>query len=148
MLTVRHFRIRRRHMWERGLSILLLCLTVAVTPGLAQDVQNPDIGNDSKDQTPKTENPPEPEAHGSGMQWKDLPGNLWHDQKGIVSSPLHINKDNAKLWAVFGLGAAALFATDKSVSKRLPNEGSAKSTSKWASRIGANYSIYPLTTIF
>ncbi len=134
-------------MSERVSGILLSCLLFAALPCLAQDVQNPDTG-DSKVQTAKTENPPEPEAHGSRMEWRDLPRNLWHDQKGIVSGPLHINKDNAKLWALFGVGTAALLATDKSVSTRLPNEGSAKNASKWASRIGANFSIYPLTTIF
>ena len=132
-------------MLQRGLGILLLSLTVAITPGLAQDVQNPDT-DDSK--APKTENPPEPEAHGSRMKWKDLPGNLWHDQKAFVSSPLRINGGNAKLWALFGVGTAALLATDKSVQTRLPNQGAAKSASKWASRLGADYSIYPLTTIF
>lgn len=146
MADVETISLRRHNMLQRGLGILVLVLTVATTPGLAQDVQNPDTGDDS--QAPKTENPPEPESHGSRMRWKDLPRNLWHDQKGIVSSPLHINRDNAKLWALFGLGTAALLATDKSVSTRLPNEGAAKSASKWASRVGANYAIYPLTTIF
>src|SRR6185503_17285036 len=141
-------RFRRHLMLQRGLGIFLLCLSVSIAPALAQDVQIPDTGDDSKPQTPKTENPPEAESHGSRMRWKDLPHNLWHDQKGIVSSPLHINKGNAKLWAIFGVGAAALFATDKSVSTRLPNEGRAKTASKWTSRFGANYSIYPLTTIF
>jgi len=132
-------------MLQRGLGTLLLSFMVAVTPGLAQSVQNPDTADD---QAPKTENPPEPESHGSRMRWKDLPRNLWHDQKGIVSSPLRMNSGNAKIWALFGLGTAALFATDKSVSTRLPNDGAAKTASKWTSRLGANYSIYPLTTLF
>jgi len=135
-------------MLQRGLGILLLCLSVAVTPSLAQDVQNQDTGDDSKAQTPKTENPPEPESHGSRMRWKDLPRNLWHDEKAIVSSPVHINRDNAKLWVLFGVGTAALLATDKSVSTRLPNSGTAQRASKWTSRLGADYSIYPLTAAF
>ncbi len=127
---------------------LLLCLTVTAMPGLAQGVQNQDAGDDSKSEAPKTENPSEPEAHGTRMQWKDLPRNLWHDQKAFVSAPLHINRDNAKLWVLFGVGTAGLLATDKSVQKRLPDSPTQQRISRWASRAAADYSIYPLTAMF
>src|SRR6185369_14605740 len=93
--------LRRHRMLQRGFSTVLLCLTIALTPVFAQGVQNQDTADDSKPQATKTENPPEPEAHGSRMQWKDLPGNLWHDQKAFVSSPFHINSGDAKLWVLF-----------------------------------------------
>jgi hypothetical protein len=95
-----------------------------------------------------TENPAEPEAHGTRLQWKDLPKNLWRDQKAIVGSPLHINRDNVKWWILFGAGAVALVATDKKFSKNLPESNTQLRISKWASRAGADYAIYPLTAAF
>jgi membrane-associated phospholipid phosphatase len=94
------------------------------------------------------ENPPEPESHGSRLQWKDLPKSLWSDQKAIWSSPFHINRNNAKWWILFGGGTAALIATDKKFNQHLPNSNTQLSVSKWASRLGADYSIYPLTALF
>jgi len=95
-----------------------------------------------------SENPPEPEAHGARLQWKDLPRSIWSDQKAIWSSPFHINRDNAKWWVLFAGGTAALIATDKKVNQHLPNSDTQLSVSKWASRLGADYSIYPLTALF
>jgi len=135
-------------MLQRGFRILLLSITVAASPGLAQDVQNQDTGDDSKVQAPKTENPAEPEAHGSRMKWGDLPRNAWHDEKHFAASPFHISGGDAKLWALFGVGTAALVATDKSFEARLPDTARQRSVGKWASRAGADYSIYPLTALF
>ena len=137
---------------------LFLLLGVSV-PAIAQDTQDSppisDVGPITQDtqttqpaqsvQGDKPENPAEPEAHGTRLRWKDLPKNLWKDQKAIASSPLHINRDNAKWWILFGAGTAALLATDRTVSDHLPQSNTQLRVSKWASRAGADYTIYPLT---
>jgi len=99
-------------------------------------------------QSKPQENPPEPEAHGTRLRWQDLPKNILHDQKAMWTSPLHINRENAKWWILFGTGTAALLATDRRVSDALPESGTMLNASKWASRLGADYSIYPLTATF
>jgi membrane-associated phospholipid phosphatase len=96
----------------------------------------------------KQENPPEPEAHGTRLRWKDIPRNVWNDEKAIASSILHINRQNAKWWVLFGAGTAAFLATDRKVANDLPNSNSQLRISRWASRAGADYSIYPLTALF
>ena len=118
----------------------------ASVPAIAEDVQGVLPGKNI--QGTKPENPSEPEAHGTRLQWKDLPKNLWKDQKAIVSSPLHINRGNAKWWILFGAGTAALLATDRRVSDHLPESNTQLNISRWASRAGADYTIYPLTALF
>src|SRR5215510_14547297 len=95
----------------RSFSILLVILTLAASvmdqdPADRQETQDENVqtrqnssgsqATTTATQGEKTENPVEPEAHGTRLQWKDLPKNLWKDQKAIVNSPLHINRDNAK----------------------------------------------------
>jgi membrane-associated phospholipid phosphatase len=122
----------------RGLAVFIVTMTIAV-PAMAQDpVQEP----------PKQENPPEPESHGTRLRWQDIPGNVLHDQKAIFTSPLHINRDNAKWWILFGAGTAALIATDQKVSDNLPQDNTQLKISRWASRLGADYTIYPLWATF
>jgi membrane-associated phospholipid phosphatase len=70
--------------------------------------------------------------------------NFWHDQKGIWTSPAHINRDNAKWWGLFGVGTAALIATDRDTSNRLPNTLTQISFSKRISQIGADYTTLPI----
>jgi len=128
----------------RYVLCVMLWLAIAVS-GMSQDTQPPQ--NTGASSSGKQENPPEPEAHGSRLQWKDLPKNLWKDQKATISSPLHI-RQNAKLWILFGAGTAALIATDRTFSDHLPNSNSQVKISRWASRAGADYTIYPLTAAF
>lgn len=120
-------------MKSRHFTILILIAAIT-TPAFAQDKP--------------AENPAEPEAHGTRLQWKDLPKNLWRDQKAIISSPLHINRDNAKWWILFGAGTAAFLATDRKVSDHLPSSNTQLKVSRWASRAGADYTIYPMMTAF
>ena len=106
---------------------------------------------DTQVQTPETkptENPAEPEAHGTRVHWQDLPRNILLDQKAILTSPLHINRVNRKWWLLFGGTAAALIAADRKISGGLPHTGAQISMSRWTSRFGADYSIYPLTASF
>src|SRR6266705_3882372 len=138
----------------RSVGVLLLIVTIAA-PAIGQDAadkqEKPDAQNTSDSQAAqgaKTENRAEPEAHGSRLQWKDLPKNIWKDQKAIVSSPLHINRGNAKWWLLFGAGTAALLATDRKFSDKLPESNTQLKISRWASRAGADYTLYPLTALF
>src|SRR5262245_21936096 len=87
----------------------------------------------------KTENPAEPEAHGTRLHWPDIPRNVLHDEKAIFMSPLRINRENAKWWALFGGGTAALIAVDQKISNNLPQTTALTTPSRWASRIGADY---------
>src|SRR5262249_18753865 len=102
------------------------------------DVQSP----------PSVEKPTEPGAHGTRLHWQDLPLNIARDEKAIWTSPLHINRSNAKWWLLFGGSAAALIATDRKISEDLPNTHAQVQVSKWTSRLGSDYSIYPLTAAF
>jgi membrane-associated phospholipid phosphatase len=111
----------------------------------AQDTQPATI---QSAQTKKVENPAEPESHGTRLHWKDVPRNVLHDQKAIFTSPLHINRENAKWWILFGGATAALIANDQRISDTLPQKTSLTKPSTWASRIGADYSIYPLWGTF
>ena len=90
----------------------------------------------------------EPESHGSRLRWQDIPKNVLHDQIAIFTSPLHINRGNAKWWIAFGGGTAALIATDQAVSNSLPQETRLTKSSQWASRLGSSYFLYPAWATF
>jgi membrane-associated phospholipid phosphatase len=112
---------------------------------VAQDSQSANI---QSAQTQKTENPAEPESHGTRLRWQDIPRNVLHDEKAIFTSPFHINRENAKWWILFGGATAALIANDQRISDRLPQTTPLTKPSTWASRIGADYSICPLWATF
>jgi len=114
--------------------------------GAAGDTQaNPDTQPAA---TQKTENPAEPEGHGTRLHWQDIPRNVLHDQKAIFTSPFHINRENAKWWILFGGATATLIANDQRISDTLPQKTFLSKPSTWASRVGADYSIYPLWATF
>jgi membrane-associated phospholipid phosphatase len=70
--------------------------------------------------------------------------NFAHDQKGIWTSPFHIDRENAKWWALFGGGTAALIAADRQLSDALPDSPNRVKFSKNVSQIGANYITLPV----
>src|SRR5262245_5473213 len=47
--------------------------------------------------------------------------NFLSDQKAMWTSPLHINRDNAKWWALFGGSTIAFLPVDQRLSNSLPN---------------------------
>src|SRR5262249_22217967 len=144
--------------------LLLFAVMSTTTPAMAQEQQTPreqqvreDTGAAEGTQvtpdtqpaaTQKTENPAEPESHGTRLHWQDIPRHVLHDQKAIFTSPFHINRENAKWWILFGGATAALIANDQTISDTLPQKTSLTKPSTWASRIGADYSIYPLWATF
>ena len=94
------------------------------------------------------EKPAEPEAHGTRLQWRDIPKNLWQDEKAIFTSPLHINRENARWWMLFGGATAALIASDQKITDNLEQKTAFTGPSRWTSRLGASYSLYPLWSTF
>jgi PAP2 superfamily len=70
--------------------------------------------------------------------------NFAHDQKGIWTSPFNIDRQDAKWWAFFGGGTAALIAADENLSNRLPESPNRVKFSKKVSNIGAAYTTLPV----
>ena len=112
---------------------------------VAQDTQSQNV---TPAQPIHKENPPEPESHGTRLHWEDIPKNVLHDEKAIFTSPFHINRENAKYWAILGGATAVLIGFDQKISNTLPQRTFLTTPSTWASRIGADYSIYPLWGMF
>ena len=77
-----------------------------------------------------------------------MPKYVLHDQQAIWTSPFHTSRGNAKWWAIFGVSTAALIATDQWSVQVLPNSSSQLSVSKWGSRIGAAYTLIPVSAAF
>src|SRR5205085_12439404 len=88
------------------------------------------------------------DASGYLHPFRRMPRYILHDQKEIWTSPFHTAKKDAKFWAVFGVAAAALIATDRWSVKQLPNSSSQVSVSRWGSRFGAAYTLIPISAAF
>src|SRR6185295_3466629 len=73
--------------------------------------------------------------------------NFWSDQKAMWTSPLHMTRQDAKWWVVFGGGATALIATDRRTSKALPNTVRQVAFSRDVSQIGAVYTTLPVAGV-
>jgi membrane-associated phospholipid phosphatase len=77
-----------------------------------------------------------------------MPRYVWEDQKAIWTSPFHTSKANAKWWAAFGTVTLAAIATDKWTVKQLPNTSDQVSVATTTSRLGAAYSLIPISAGF
>jgi membrane-associated phospholipid phosphatase len=104
--------------------------TLTVEPG-SPTIKDKDIANDRK-LTP----------------WKRLPRYIFQDQKAIWTSPFHTSKADAKWWVIFGGTTAVLLATDRWTSKQLPNTSDQVAVATWTSRLGAAYSLLPISGAF
>jgi membrane-associated phospholipid phosphatase len=80
--------------------------------------------------------------------WMRLPRYIVQDQKAIWTSPFHTSKANAKWWAIFGGTTVVLIATDKWTAKQLPNTNDQLAVANWTSRVGAAYSLLPISGAF
>jgi hypothetical protein len=128
------------------ISVVVAVLVATSIPARAQN-----CGPEQTAQQPSVqsnENLPEPEAHGTRLRWRDIPKNVLHDEKAIFMSPLHINRENARWWIVLGGVTAALIASDQKINDTLPQTTALTSPSRWTSRLGAAYSLYPLWSTF
>jgi membrane-associated phospholipid phosphatase len=114
-------------------------------PKPAADQAAPDPGGSVQPAASAAQNG---EEHGARLHWRQLPKNILLDQKTIWTSPLHIQKKDAKWWLIFGGATAALIATDANTSKQLPNSSEQVSVSIWTSRFGAEYTLIPLAATF
>jgi membrane-associated phospholipid phosphatase len=134
-------------------TFLISVSAMAQVPQPASDteqaVPNTDASQGSGDsQAGKTENPPEPEAHGTRLRWQDIPRNVLHDQRAIFTSPFHINRENARWWALFGGGTIALITMDQRISDKAPQKTFLTRPSHWASKLGADYFLFPAWASF
>ncbi|MBZ5583302.1 MAG: phosphatase PAP2 family protein [Acidobacteriia bacterium] len=77
-----------------------------------------------------------------------MPRYVLHDQKQIWTSPFHTSKADAKWWAVFGAGTAALIATDKWTQKHAPNNSTLVNLGTNGSYLGAAYTLIPISAGF
>jgi membrane-associated phospholipid phosphatase len=80
--------------------------------------------------------------------FRRMPQYIWKDQKAIWASPFHTTRADAKWWGIFGAATVALIATDKWTERRLPNTMNQVRVSTATSRLGAVYSIIPLSAGF
>ena len=74
-----------------------------------------------------------------------LAKNIVLDQKRLWSSPFRMTRQNAKWWLLFGGVTGALIATDRRGSRQLPNTGDQLAFSRGVSRVGAIYTLVPIT---
>ncbi len=79
----------------------------------------------------------------SGGFVKKFATNVLLDQKAIWTSPLHINRQNAKWWILAGVSTAGLIAADHRISQALPFSGTSVNAGTDLSRIGQWYSVFP-----
>ena len=117
----------------------------AVAQGIQGSLQEPQA--DQRTEPKRAENEPEPESHGTRLRWQDIPKNVLHDEIAIFTSPLHV-RDNAKWWLILGGSTAALVATDQKFSNNLPQQSGLTTPSKWASRLGSDYFLFPAWATF
>lgn len=74
--------------------------------------------------------------------------NIILDQKEIWTSPLRINRHNAKWWVLFGASTAALIATDRRTIGTFENSRGQVAWGNRLSRVGASYTLIPLVAGF
>src|SRR6266851_4558451 len=77
-----------------------------------------------------------------------LPRYIYNDQKHIWTSPFHTSKKDAKYWAIFGTATFALIAADKHIMNELPRSRDTLAAGTWGSRIGAAYTLLPVSAGF
>jgi membrane-associated phospholipid phosphatase len=110
----------------------------------------------AQDQTAITVQPAAPAIQNKDL-WDDsgivhpfrrMPRYIWHDQKAIWTSPFHTAKRDIKWWLIFGGATAALIASDRWTTHHLPNSPDQITAGTWGSRIGAAYTLIPLSAGF
>ncbi|HEY7387509.1 MAG TPA: phosphatase PAP2 family protein [Bryobacteraceae bacterium] len=77
-----------------------------------------------------------------------LISNILLDQKEIWLSPFHMRKQDSKWWIGFGAVTATLIATDRKTSKLLENSPGQVSWGNRVSKVGAAYTVIPITAAF
>ncbi len=80
--------------------------------------------------------------------WKRLPRNIVSDQRSIWTSPLRTSRQDVKWWLIFGGAAGGLIAADKHLAREMPNTSRQTSIATWTSRLGAAYTLLPISGAF
>src|SRR5215510_7401127 len=131
--------------------IVILFLILAPCSLIAQEPTPPAEQQRAEDQQTKTPPPVEPgqvtrpsETASTPSTIRRIATNFWSDQKAVWTSPLHINRENAKWWGVFAGTTAALIPVDERLSNSQANTSTQISFSKNVSQIGAVYTTLPL----
>ncbi len=101
-------------------------------------------------QEPKEQVAPviQPSGESQPNEWRRFPANVVRDQKAIWTSPFRMSKSDAKWWILFGGTTAGLIAGDYWLARQLPNTSDQIAVARWTSRLGASYSIIPITASF
>ncbi|MDE3164683.1 MAG: phosphatase PAP2 family protein [Acidobacteriota bacterium] len=84
-------------------------------------------------------------ARAQGQPFRHLPKMIAQDQARIWTSPVHTAKRDVKWWVIFGGATAGLIAADRHIAAGLPNTPGQVSAGTWVSRLGAAYTLIPLT---
>jgi membrane-associated phospholipid phosphatase len=146
------------HFASKSLIILLVSSSWTI-PSFSQ-TSSTDVGPDAEatEKKPSTlEVTPGPPVIKEKDFWNEtgywhpfirLPKYVLQDQKAIWTSPFHTTKEDAKWWAIFGIGTGILIATDKHTVNQFPNSSTQVSVSTWGSRFGAAYSLIPMSAGF
>ncbi len=130
-----------------GVRAILLFILL-LSPAVAQEATEPNEASRSSTIDVK---PGPPAIKSTEIQrkeltpWRRLPKFFLQDQKAIWTSPFHTKAGDAKWWGIFGVTGAALIASDKWTSRQLPNTNDQIAVAKWTSRIGAAYTLVPIT---
>jgi membrane-associated phospholipid phosphatase len=131
-------------LYRKASSLLLLLLTaVGVAVGDGQDSQP---AADSQDKRDLVYYPGDTE-HVKPLTRK-LAGNIWLDQKGIWTSPIHMTRKNAAVWAAFGALTAGAILTDRRTTHVFENSAGQVRWGNNISHIGAVYTVLPTVAGF
>jgi membrane-associated phospholipid phosphatase len=76
---------------------------------------------------------------------KDFAKDILRDQKQLWTSPFHMKGRDVKWWLIFGAATGALIATDHRTAQELPNTADQIAYSRGVSRLGAIYTLIPIT---
>ena len=87
----------------------------------------------------------EPSGQKKPNEWRKLPANIFGDQKAFFTSPFHMSKSDAKWWLMIAGVGGVLVATDSWTSRQLPNSPDQIRIATWTSRVGAIYTLVPIT---
>ncbi len=123
---------------------VLVCISGACAQTTAPRTDESGAVEVKKQKAPVVQPSQEPKPN----EWRKLLVNIAGDQKAIWTSPFRMSRETAPWWAGFGGATAFLIATDHWTSTQLPNTSDQIAVARWTSRLGASYSIIPITASF
>jgi hypothetical protein len=139
-------------MWTRLILCSMVCFCLPVF-GADPESEDPQDGDNPPQKSGLHEDNRDPVFYPSDTErpvplLRKLGGNVLLDQKEIWTSPFHMNRHNAVLWAGFAAITAGLIESDHWSSRQLENS---RGQVRWAnhiSNIGSMYTIIPVAAGF